>query len=345
MRRTRFLIAVPACAAALAMAPVAARADVVPAPPGTASGVAAQVGSLLDISRTDATAGSGAPSADASVIRLAGEPLLGLGGSQHGDGDSGGSLLDTGAGLPARVQVAPWHAAADTSHGPTRHARASAAAARADVPKVVSAGVLTSDSEAAYTDEKSSGAAVSDGAQLGILEAIRVVLLHSEVSTEGRGHSYLVGVNDTRIGTDDQLGTSPLCALDAAVASLSCLTASGGNGAAGAANAVAQVAQITPAVDALAPLSPVAAFTTAATSGTGQAPAVTAPAPVAAPVVAGSETSRAAAPATGTAVAPAHRSAGALPRTGTPAVPLAAGALAMTLLGLALRRLRLLTPS
>jgi LPXTG cell wall anchor motif len=344
MRRHTLLLAVPICAAALGIAPAAARADVVPAPPGAASAVAAQVGSLLDISQTDATAGSGASSADASVIRLGGEPLLNLGGSQTGDGDTGGSLLDTGASLPARVQVAPWHASADGSQGPTRHARGSAAVARADLPSVVTAGVLTSDSNASYTEQKSSGTATSDGVQLGILGAIRVVLLHSEVSSESGGHSYLVGFNDTQIGTDDQLGTSPLCALNAGLASLSCLTGSGGTGASGTANAVAQVAQVTPALDALGALNPVAAFTTSATSGTGQAPAVTAPAPAAVPQVEG-ETSRAVNPETGTAVAPSNSAAGALPRTGTAAASLAAGALAMTLLGLGLRRFRIRTAS
>jgi len=76
MRRHALLITVPVRAAALVLGPVAARADVVPAPPGSASAVAAQVGSLLDISKTGATADSGAPSADASVVRLGGQPLL-----------------------------------------------------------------------------------------------------------------------------------------------------------------------------------------------------------------------------------------------------------------------------
>src|SRR5437868_5361091 len=107
MQRRTVRIAVPVCAAALGMAPAVARADVVPAPPASATAVAAQVGSLLDVSKTDATAGSDGPTAGASVIRLQGQPVLNLGGTQQGDGESGGSLLDTGASLPARAQVAP----------------------------------------------------------------------------------------------------------------------------------------------------------------------------------------------------------------------------------------------
>lgn len=335
MQRSRVLFAIPVCAAALALTPVAAQADLIPAPPGHAEGVAAQVGSLLDISKTAATADSGAPSADASVVRLGGEPLLGLGGSQQGDGASGGSLVDTGAALPARVQVGPWHASADGTHTATRHARSSAAVARADLPSVVSAGVLTSDSEASHTDQKSSGTAVTDGVHLSALDAIGLVLLHSEVSTEGQGHSYLVGLNGTELGTDEQLGASPLCALNAAgLASLSCLTAAGGNGAG---NPVAQVVQLTPAVEALAAVNPVAAFTSAATSGAGT-PAVTAPAP--APVVEG-EATRALAPAPAAAApSAASRHAINLPRTGAAAATLAGFALGLLMIGFALRRFR-----
>src|SRR5258705_11275958 len=131
MRRHVLLIALPACTAVLGLAPVAARADVVPAPPGHASGVAAQVGSLLDISKTGATADSGAPSAEASVLRLGGQPLLNLGGTQHGDGATGGALLDTGNSLPPPPQGAPRHAPAHGTHRPPRPARGAAAPAPA----------------------------------------------------------------------------------------------------------------------------------------------------------------------------------------------------------------------
>jgi len=342
MRRHALRIAIPACAAAVGMAPVAAHADIVPAPPSHASGVAAQVGSLLDLSRTDATADPGAPSAQASVIRLAGQPLLGLGGTQHGDGQTGGSLADTGSTLPVHLQVAPWHAAAAGSAGPTRHATSSAAVARADAAHIVRAGVLTSESDASFTDQKSTGTAMSDGAHVGVFDDLNIVLLHSEVSSEGRGHSYLAGVNNTQIGTDDQLGASPLCGLAVpAVASLSCLTASGGSGiAGGATSGGAQVVNLAPAVDGLGALNPVAAFTAAATSGSGAAP--TSPAPV--PAVAAGETSRAAtspAPPTGTDITgqTLERTSGRLPRTGANLTSLIGSALTMLLAGIGLRRL------
>lgn len=333
-RRHPLLFAIPTCAAALSLAPVAARADLIPAPPSEASAVAAQVGSLLDVSKTAAAANADTGSADASVVRLGGQPLLGLGGSQTGDGQSSGALLDTGTALPARVQVAPWAAEVHGSHSPTRHAQSSAVVARAAVPDVVDAGVLTSESEATHTDQQSSGTAVTDGFQANVLNAIQLVLLHSEVSSEGQGHSYLLGLNGTEIGTDDQLGASPLCALNAGVLSLSCLTSSGGVGA-----AAAQVARVTPALDALAMLDPVAAFTVGATSGSGQAaPAAPAPAPTPeANSTLANEASRAVSPVAAS-TGSGNPVTAALARTGTTVASLAAGAAMLLLLGMAMRR-------
>jgi hypothetical protein len=315
----------------------ASRTDLIPAPGATASGVAAQVGSLVDISRTGASADSGSASSEASVIRLTEHPLFGLGGTQEGDGQTDGALLDTQSSLPARVQVAPWSASASGTHTEASQASSSAAVARADVPDIAHAGVLTSHSEAKYTTAASSGTAVTEALRLGILDAIDLVLLHSEVTSNGQGHSYLVGLNGTEIGTDEQLGASPLCALDAGgLLSLSCLTASGGNGAAAgsASDAAAQVAQITPALDALSILDPVAAFTSSASSGTGSAAA----APVEANTTLGAETSRATEPA---AAAPNNGGIAALPRTGAAIASLLISALTLLLGGLALRRFRL----
>ena len=336
MRRSVLITAAAACALLL-VSPLAANAAVsTPAPPGHASGVALQAGSLLDVSKTDATADSGSPTAQASVVRLQGQPLLHLGGTQKGDGEAGGALVDSGTSLPAHLEVAPWHAAASGSHGPARHALASAALARVTVPKVAGAAVLSSKSEASHTDEKSTGTAISDGATLGLLDAVRVVLLHSEVASEGRGHSYLVGVNDTQIGTDDQLGHSPLCALNApSLLALSCLTASGGAatpGTGGVTNAAAEVARVTPAASALSLLNPVAAISTASSSGLASAAPAT---PL--PLVAAAETSRTAnPPASATVSTTGH--AGQLPRTGTSPAPTLAAGVAALVAGLGLRR-------
>jgi hypothetical protein len=336
MRRHLAFAAAPACAL-LVFSPFTAKADVsVPAPPGRASAVAAQVGSLIDISKTSAVADQTTPSADASVIRIGGQTLLGLGGSQKGDGQQNGALLDTGASNPIRLEVAPWAAAVDGTAGPTRHSKAGAALARAQVANVVRAALLHSESEASWTDTKSTGSAFSNGVEVSLLEAVNVVLLHSEVKTEGKGHSYLVGLNGTEIGTDDQLGKTPLCALTLqSVLSLSCLTASGGSGTPAAPGtpreAASEVAKVDPAIDAIKMVDPVDAFTASSSSGSGAAPVVTlpaAPAPITAPA---EETRAAAAPA---AAAPAA----ALPRPGAALAGLAVSGL-LTLLGGALLRL------
>ena len=335
-RRHTLLVAIPACVAVLwlASAPAgASRLVPVPAPDATASGVAAQVGSLIDVSRTGATAGSSTASSEASVIRITEEPVLGLGGTQQGDGQTAGALLDTQSTLPARVQLAPWAASASGSGGSTRQAKSSAAVARADVPDIAQAGVLTSDSEATHTDQKSSGTAVTDGFQLSVLDAIRLVLLHSEVSSEHGGSSYLLGLNGMEIGTDEQLGASPLCALDAeGLLSLSCLSASGGAGGA-VSEAASQVAQVNPALEVLSILDPVAAFTASATAGTGE-PATAAAPEATAPQATETETSRATAP-------DAVAGGATLPRTGATIASLAALAVALLLFGVALRRFRL----
>ena len=342
MRRRHLLLTATAAGVAVVwlVAPPAQANRLIfdPAPPASASGVAAQVGSILDVSQTGATADSGTASSDASVIRIAEEPLLGLGGTQQGDGQTGGALLDTQSTLPARVEVAPWAASASGTGTATRQGKSSAAVARADVPDIAQAGVLTSDSEATHTDQKSTGRAVTDGFQLGILDAIRLVLLHSEVSSDGGGSSYLVGLNGMEIGTDEQLGATPLCALSApGLLSLSCLTSSGGSGSTGSVTeAASQVAGITPALSALSIIDPVGALTTSASAGTGQPiEAAAATAPVAAAPVE-TETSRATAPD-----AVAGSTANALPRTGATIASLAAGAIALLLFGLALRRFRL----
>jgi hypothetical protein len=335
-RRHAVLFAIPTSVAMFWLACVPANASrtiPIPAPPASASGVAAQVGSLADVSRTGASAGSDSSSADASVVRLLEEPVLGLGGTQQDDGQSGGALLDTQSTLPARVQLAPWAASASGSGTSTRQSRGSAAAARADVPDIAQAGVLTSDSEATHTGSASHGTAMTDGAQLGLMDAIRLFLLHSEVSSDGKGSSYLIGLNGMEIGTDEQLGATPLCALDAAgLLSLSCLTAAGGPGSNGAVSeAAAQVAQITPAIDLLNILDPVAAFTSSATGGAGST--TTVPDEVA---VQGTETSRATAPA----AAATAGGGSTLPRTGLAIASLTLIAAALLLLGSALRRFR-----
>jgi hypothetical protein len=156
-----------------------------------------------------------------------------------------------------------------------------------------------------------------------------------------------VGLNGTEIGTDDQLGTSPLCALDAgSLLSLSCLSASGGVGADGLTSGAAQVAKVDPAIDAIAMADPVAAFTATSSAGTGAAPLEPAPAPVVlADEASRGVTSPAADSAGDTAGQTLAQGSGQLPRTGTSPASLLAAALTALVGGLGLRRMRPRTAS
>lgn len=307
--------------------PAAARADL--APPGAATATALKVGSLVGVSTTGAAADQNTAGAQASVIEVGGEPVLGTGGSQASSGESSGALVDTGTALPAHVQVAPWHATATGSADEsTRSSEASAAAARAEVPEVAKLGVLQSNSSAEHQSAKSVGAGSSDGIDLGLADVARLILLHSEVSSEGEGHSYLVGLNGTEIGTDEQLGQT--CALQATgLLGLSCLQASGGllGGSADVLGISTPLASV---------LDPVTAFSTTSSAGTGSEPISVLPAD-ATPV--STETARTVSPAASTPANTAGQVLGALPRTGAGAAAVSGLALAALLSGGALRRL------
>jgi hypothetical protein len=288
------------------------------------------VGNIIAISPTHALAKPATPTAEAAVIKLGDQVLLGLGGSQTGDGQKDGALLDTGANNPIRLEVAPWSAAVDGTAGPKRHSVGEAAVAKLKVANLVQAALLHSRSEATWTDQLSTGTAYSNGVELGVADVLNIVLLHSEVNSEGTGHSYLIDVNGNEIGTDSSLGNSPLCALTLqSVLALSCLDATGGGAAPGTADAprtaAAEVANIKTEVSAISPVDLIQA---SASSG-GGAPVVTAPAvPAPAVPIAAAEDTRAPA-----AIAPAT-----LPRTGAAFAGLAVSGL-VALLGGALLRL------
>ena len=326
MRRTLLFAAAPACLL-IGLSPTAASA--LDAPGGSASATAAQVSDLVGISSTGAHADSTKAQAEAAVIKVGGQPLLGTGGSASSDGDHGGALLDTGATGPIRAQVAPWHTKASGMAGAThRTSTASAALARAEVPDAVRADVLKSDSTADHTTAQSTASSTSEALNLALLgDSLHLILLHSEVTSVGQGHSYLVGLNGTEIGTNDQLGKT--CALSAPdLLSLSCLTASGG-AVNGVTSGASQVAGATTAVG----LNPVSLFNAAASFGPTPLPEPVVPAVT--NTVLPADTSRAVAPAAATTTS----SSGAdLPRTGTAPLGLAVSGLTALLGGLIVRR-------
>jgi hypothetical protein len=316
MRRQILTAAAPACLL-LGLTPLSAAADL--APPGSAHATAARVSDLVSVSDSQASAGDANSNAQAAVISLNKKPVLGTGAAQGSEGQNEGNFADTGeSSLPVRAQVAPWKAQAKGKKDSARRSsRASAALAEVEVKDTAKAGVLTSDATAEHTDTKSTGKSISNAADLSIGD-IRLVLLHSEVDETAKGHSYLLGLNGTEIGTDEQFKN---CALDASgVLSLSCLTVSGGV-ANGVTSGEAQVLGVETALG----INPVNAFTTAGTNGAGtsilESVAQAVPAP---------ETPRA-------AVAEPATPAAQLPRTGVAAASLAAAGFGGLLTGFFLR--------
>jgi hypothetical protein len=317
MRRPILSAAAPACLL-LGLTPMTAMAAEAPA--GEATATALKAGSLVGVSETGAKADPGQADSRASVIRVGEQALLETGGTQASDGEKQGALVDTGPSAPVRVQVAPWKADANGSKASgTRTARANAALARVDAPGV-KLGVLTSDSQAEHTTQKSEALSTSDAVDLTVGNTARVVLLHSEVGSTGKGHSYLVAANGTKIGTDED--TTKVCNLDTGVASLSCLTASGGV-ADGLTTGSAEVLGVEIALG----LDPTAAFRTSASFGTGTVTPPLLPA-IAEQVLPATEAPRT------VSAAPT----GELPRTGVALASVGAAGLAAGLTGAALRR-------
>jgi LPXTG-motif cell wall-anchored protein len=322
MRRNILSAAAPACLL-IGLTPVAALAD--DAPVANATATAARVSDQVSISKTDTAADQTKSDAQAAVISIGGKPALGTGGTESGEGENRGALIDTVDKAPVRVQVAPWHVRADgTKDSPKRTSQAEAALARVEVPDQAKVGVLTSDASSEHTSTKSTGKSTSNALEVSLGESLNLVLLHSEVDSATHGNSYLVSLNGTKIGTQEQL--AQLCALDLSVAQLSCLTASGGT-ADGITTGGAEVLGVQ---TALSPLNPASAFATPGTSGTGT-PAILESVAQALPAPPAAETPRAA------AVAPAPAE---LPRTGSDPSALAASGLAALGLGSLLRRRR-----
>ena len=326
MRRSFFYIAAPACLVVAApFAAQAARPGLIPAPPSSATATALSVADVVDVSTTGAQADPETSSAQATVVEVGGAPVLGLGGSQTGTGASHGALVDTGSSLPARAEVAPWEAKA-TNSGTQRSSEGTAAAARADVPEVLELDVLEAESKATHTDDKSTGEGFSNGADLSLLDSLRIVVFHSEVSSEGKGSSYLVGLNDLEVGSDEQLGG--ICSLTAhPLLSVTCLDATGG-----LAGGISEVARADSGL--VPPVELASAFSVGTSGGTGES-ALPAASEVVRP---GDAPSTDTARVLGETVDRPASGLGTLPRTGASVALTALMAALVAGLGVALRR-------
>jgi hypothetical protein len=191
---------------------------------------------LLSVGHTSATASSSSGSATGNALEVGGEPLVDgmTGGTQKGPGSSHGSLLDTGVTPLGQLQVTPWEAAVTSTPSGTP-SDSDAALLRLFLidPTVVRAAVLQSHSHAESDESGTSGSSSSDGVYANAGDgALEVRILHAESSSKSGGSSYLVGINDNKVGTSEDANGS--CVVEVPdVASLSCLSASGGAAPAG----------------------------------------------------------------------------------------------------------------
>lgn len=205
-----------------------------PAPAGSAEAYAAEVAGVIGISHTKASASSSGTSSTANSLELGGSPPAPqFGGTQTGPGSNSNALLDTGPSSQFRLALTPWSVTNTQSDGQN------SASAIADIllldlgdqttAESASLRVLQSTSDATWNSNSSTGTASSDGAILtaGGPSGLDVDLLHSDASSDGTGHSYLLSVNGNQIGSNGQVNGQ--CALSVPpLVSLECLTASGG---------------------------------------------------------------------------------------------------------------------
>lgn len=194
------------------LAPVSAWAQapiVIPAPPGTAEAVALEVEGVVAVARTEAEANQDSGRATANPLELGDSALVGE--TQNGVGIAEGNLLDTGDIGIGRIAIAPFKAQVERLTD-ERRATAEAALLRLVLlnPDTLTLDVLQSFSQARHSNGQSSGNASSDGAVVTLLGAdgIRLVLLHSDGDSLNGASSYVLGLNDTQLITDEDIGNT-----------------------------------------------------------------------------------------------------------------------------------------
>ena len=211
-----------------------------PAPDGDAAAVAAEVDGVLAVGKTHAHAGAGGASSSADALDVLGQRVSG--GDQNGVGSSSGNIVGTGATPVGDAEVAPWSTSV-SNHDGGYQAMADAALAHLDLADAVELWVLHSQSDASWNQASSAGNAQSDGAEVSALDMLDVKVLHSEAHSTGEGHSDLLVVNGTEIGSSDQ--ADGMCEIDASpLVDLLCLTASGGPGSDGVTSSTSDVATV-----------------------------------------------------------------------------------------------------
>ncbi|MGH3443642.1 MAG: hypothetical protein ACRDUY_16660 [Nitriliruptorales bacterium] len=145
-------------------------------------------------------------SASATAVGLGDEQVVG--GSQEGEGESGDAVFSTGETENGHLHVLTWQAAVDDEGS---SARSAAVDGNVGGDEGLSLVVLEANSNARRDGSSgdSSGARLNAGGD----EGLTLVLLHAAMTSGGDGGAFLAGINDERIGTDEDFGGG--CEIDA----------------------------------------------------------------------------------------------------------------------------------
>jgi len=163
-----------------------------------------------------AKAGSKADSSDSeatgNAIELNGEPLDKIRrGSQKGKGTrSAGSFLQeftdgktaASASLPGRPT---WATREGGGTAPTQRR-----ADGADHHGVLARPRRQGHRAREHDGKDSKSSATSDGAVVDVADQIKVIVLHAESGSNGKGKTYIASINDNEIGTNDDFSQCPL---------------------------------------------------------------------------------------------------------------------------------------
>lgn len=242
-------------------------AQTTPAPPGSAEAVAAEVDGVVRVAHTKAEANPDPTTskATANALEVGGNPLLAeLGSTQTGPGEQNNALLEVGDLSSTGVKVAPSSAKVTRDGGnSTSTARAALLRLVLLSPSLLAIDVLQSFSEANYNGSTSTGAGSSDGVAATVADQ-KVTLLHSEASTANGGESYVVGLNDTKLITNRDVGQTTKIVDIPGILRLNAVSVDGGAGsdlvkASAVDAAVANVPAVLSGVTAAGSPQPVAA--------------------------------------------------------------------------------------
>jgi hypothetical protein len=204
------MLAISTACCGLSSASAAARQEST-APPPAESHVGSGDGVNLDplgtcISCTSASAGNNSSASESRELRIASESLAE--GQGPANGYNGGSALSLPPNSLLDLALGSFQMDDRADHASSEaHSHATFADLRLADGRMARIAILESRSNASYSR---AGGGHRDGSSSGVsaaLSGMGVVLLHSDSSSSGPGHVYLVQLNEREVASADQLGT------------------------------------------------------------------------------------------------------------------------------------------